>query len=117
MDASEEQEPLMEVPYYQAARFAGKMQAGDSYRKAQDVIHREVDCDLSAYRFILRDAGWHVLVIGDRPEDRIHVELEAILTAGCLVTLPQEVLFPFLLRRYEQIQIAPWVEHHYSEDG
>ena len=106
-----------ELPYYQAARFSGKKQAGDAYQKAQDVLWREPDCDLSVYRFILRGGTWHVLVIGDKPDDRLHVELEAILTSGTLVTLPQEVLVPFLLRRLDQIQVAPWVEHHYLEDS
>lgn len=63
----------MEAPYYQAARFPDKKHAGSAYTQAQEVLRREVDCDLSTYRFVTQ-AGWHVLVIGEKPEDRIHLE-------------------------------------------
>jgi hypothetical protein len=106
----------MEALYYQAARFPNKKHAGNAYTHAQEVLRREVDCDLSTYRFVTQ-TGWHVLVIGEKPEERIYLELEAILTNGTLVTLPIDVLLPFLLRRQEQIQIAPWVERHYLEDS
>jgi hypothetical protein len=104
-----------QIPYYQASRYPNKQAAGKAYTQAQEVLRREVDCDLSTYRF-LTQSGWHVLVIGEKPDDRIHLELEALLTTGTLVTLPFDMLLPFLLRRQEQIQIAPWVEHHYLED-
>ena len=104
-----------QLPYYQAARFSTKQQAGDAYGKAQAVLWRAVDSNLSAYRFLRNGTEWHVLVIGERPGERVHLELEAIFTTGTLVTLPSEVLLSFLARRRSQTRLGPWVEGHYGQ--
>jgi hypothetical protein len=103
------------LPYYQAARFPNKKEAGTVYDAVQALIYADIDCDLSAYRFKL-NTTWHVVVIGEKPSDKLHVDIEAQLTNGTLVTLDSNVLYELLARRVEAIQLGPWVEGHYSED-
>lgn len=101
------------LPYYQAARFKAKLEAGVVYNAVQELIHKDIDCDLSAYRF-KRETTWHVVVIGEKPSDKLHVEIEAQLTNGTLVTLDTEVLAYLMDRRGEASLLGPWVERHYS---
>jgi hypothetical protein len=109
--------PLLEVPYYQAARFPNKKAAGTVYTKVQDLIYQDVTCDLSAYRVKLGHF-WHVVAIGEKPADRLHVQIEAQLTNGELVSLGEDALLYLLDRRAQAIQLGPWVEGHYDvEEG
>lgn len=101
------------LPYYQAARFKTKLEAGIVYIAVQKLIFIDTDCDLSAYRF-KRGNIWHVVVIGEKPSDKIHVDIEAQLTNGTLVTLDKDVLSELMDRRQWAIQLGPWVERHYS---
>jgi hypothetical protein len=101
------------LPYYQAARFKNKTAAGVVYDAVQELIYNDVDCDLSAYRLKLNTA-WHVIVIGEKPSDKLHVNIEAQLTNGTLVTLDSDVLHELLTRRVEAIQLGSWVEGHYQ---
>jgi hypothetical protein len=103
----------VDIPYYQAARFKNKSAAGAVYNVVQDLIYQDVDCDLSVYRMKLKNV-WHVIVVGEKPTDTLHVAIEAQLTNGVLVNLQEDVLLYLQGRRIEAIQIAPWVERHYQ---
>ena len=103
----------MENPYYQAARFPDKEKAGATYFTIQLIIFEaQDDCDLSAYRVRL-EGMWHVVVLGEKPPDKLHVRIEAELTNGVLVTIREDALAYLLDRRAEAIQLGPWVEGHY----
>ncbi len=116
MDTAERSNPLLEVPYYQAARFKNKTAAGTVYNVVQDLIYQDVDCDLSAYRVKLGNS-WHVVVIGEKPSDSLHVQIEAQLTNGVLVSLGEDALLYLQDRRAEATQLGSWVEAHYTEEG
>jgi hypothetical protein len=103
------------IPNYQAARFPNKQVAGTVYDAVQELIYHDVECDLSAYRLKHKNT-WHVVVIGEKPSNSLHVELEAQLTNGTLVTLDSYLLYELLARRLEASQLGPWVEGHYRED-
>lgn len=106
----------MEIPYYQAARFATEAQAGVAYFPIQQIIFEAQDeCDLSAYRFRIAE-GWHVVVLGEKPPDVLHARIEALLTKGTLVSLSNrpDVLAYLQNRRAQATRIAPWVEGHYD---
>ena len=100
----------MENPYYQAARFDTKAKAGGVYTPLQQIVFDE-DCDLSVYRLKITE-GWHVVVLGERPNDALSQRIEALLTQGTLVTLRPDVLGYLQSRRAQATQIAPWVERH-----
>ena len=97
-------------PYYLAARFINKAKAGQVYTSLQEIIFKE-DCDLSAYRLKITE-GWHVVVLGEKPNDQLHYRIEALLTNGTLVTLRPDVLDYLQSRRAQASQIGPWVERH-----
>jgi hypothetical protein len=101
-----------DLPYYQAARFKTKTLAGIVYNTIQDLIYHDIDCDLSAYRIKL-NGTWHVIVIGEKPSDKLHVAIEAQLTNGTLVTVDRAVLLRLMDRRAEATLLGPWVEAHY----
>jgi hypothetical protein len=106
----------LDHPYYQAARFPTKKKAGEVYLLLQNLIFAARDeCDLSAYRIQITE-GWHVVVLGERPPDALHVQMEALLTQGTLVSLSHRPdVLQYLQRRREQAaMIAPWVEVHYD---
>src|SRR5215471_19132246 len=103
-----------DLPYYQAARFKSKTLAGTVYNKVQDLIFFDIECDLSAYRIKINDT-WHVIVLGEKPSDKLHVEIEAQLTNGTRVTVDRGVLSELMDRRGEAIRLGPWVEAHYPE--
>lgn len=63
------------------------------------------------------DGGWYVVVIGEKPSDGLHVQIEAQLTNGRLVTLDHDYLLALMQRRGQAIQLGPWVEGHYSGEG
>ncbi len=103
------------IPYYQAARFKNKSAAGAVYIVVQDLIYQNIDCDLSAYRIKLHSV-WHVIVIGEKPSERLHIAIEAQLTNGVLVTVDSDTLLFLMRRRGQAIQLGPWIEAHYSDD-
>jgi hypothetical protein len=106
------------VPYFQAARFPSKPTAAIIYLPLQRLVHDEEECDLSVYRFELPE-GWHVVVVGEKPTVMLHVQIEAILTHGTLVSLTN---YPGLVdnlyaRKNQMNRFGPWVElHHPSSD-
>ena len=106
----------MENPYYLASRFPNEQIAGEVYFPLQQFIYEVKDeCDLSVYRFKSQHEGkWYVVVIGEKPPESLHVEIEARLTNGTLVTLDKDVLTYLMERRNEAIQFGPWVEAHYQ---
>jgi hypothetical protein len=103
------------IPYYQAARFKDKKTAGAIYIVVQELIYQDIDCDLSAYRIKLNNV-WHVIVIGAKPSERLHVEIEAQLTNGVLVTVDSDTLHFLMRRRGQATKLGPWIEVHYSHD-
>jgi len=98
------------TPFYLAARFANKAKAGQVYTPLQEIIF-QADCDLSAYRFRITE-GWHVIVLGEKPNDQLHQRMEALLTNGTLVTLRPDILDYLQSRRAQASQIGSWVERH-----
>ena len=102
----------MENPYYQAARFENKAKAGAVYTPLQQMIFEE-DCDLTAYRIRITE-GWHVVVVGERPPESLHLRIEALLSHGTIVNLRPDVLQFLQARRAQASHIAPWVEVHYD---
>lgn len=103
------------IPYYQAARFKNKKAAGAVYIVVQEFIYQDIDCDLSAYRIKLGNV-WHVIVIGEKPSEGLHVEIEAQLTNGVLVTVDSDTLLFLMRRRGQAGQLGQWLEVHYSDD-
>ena len=104
----------MENPYYQAARFDNKAKAGGVYTPLQQMIFEEQEqCDLSAYRIKITE-GWHVVVVGERPPESLHLRIETLLSHGTIVTLRPDVLGYLQARRAQASHIAPWVEVHYD---
>ncbi len=82
----------------------------------QDLIYKDVHCDLSAYR--LRHEGvWLVIVVGEQPPGSLHVAIEAQLTHGTLVSLEMDIVQRLMERRGQAIQLGPWVEGHYDISG
>ena len=85
-----EQEPQ---PYYLASRFPTKQAAEQPYLSVQETIH-EMDCDLSAYRFLRQwhepnNTPWYVLVIGEKPEPEVEQRITTALSQGELASVPQ----------------------------
>jgi len=110
-----EQEPQ---PYYLASRFPSKQAAEQPYVSAEATIH-EMDCDLSAYRFMRQwhepnTNPWYVLVIGVKPEPSVEERIKAVLSQGEMASVPQEAVAHLYARRLEEIKKGPWVEHHYT---
>ncbi len=105
----------MDYPYYQAARFPNKEKAGTTYFPIQQILFEAQDeCDLSCYRLRLEGA-WHVVVLGEKPPDTLHVRIEAELTkGGVLVTIRKDALDYLQDRRAKAILLGPWVEVHYQ---
>lgn len=104
----------MEVPYYQAARFPNKRAAGAVYSVVQDILYKNVDCDLSVYR-LKQERTFIVVVIGEKPVESLHIAIEALLTNGVLVSLAEDQLHYLQDRRAEATQLGSWVEAHYEE--
>lgn len=105
----------MDTPYYQAARFPNKQIAGTVYFPLQQMIFEAKDeCDLSAYRF-KHEGVWCVVVLGEKPSSSLHVQIEAKLTSGVLVSLRDDVLRYLRSRRAQASQLGSWVEGHYHD--
>ena len=108
-------------PYYLASRFPTKQAAEQPYVSVEQTIY-ELDCDLSAYRFMRQweepnEKPWYVLVLGEKPEPAVEERLTTALSQGELATVPQEALDRLMDRRREQQQYGSWVEAHYTEQG
>ncbi len=105
----------MDTPYYQAARFPNKQKAGAVYFPLQQMIFEAKDeCDLSVYRF-KHEGVWYVVVLGEQPSSSLHVQIEAKLTSGVLVSLSKDVLAYLQDRRARATLLGPWVEGHYHD--
>ncbi len=108
---------MTDTIYTQAARFANRTKAGEIYLQLQELIHEEQNkCDLSAYRFGIAE-GWHVVVLGEKPSDTIHLRIEALLSHGTLTNLTSvrpDVIAYLQGRRSQASQLGPWVEFHYG---
>lgn len=98
--------------YHIAAKYPNAEHSEDAYDNARNLIAEE-PCDLSAFRFaLLPESTWHVAVLGAPPAAHLLRRVEATLLAtGEHVILPDDALQPLLLRRLEQMQKGPWVEH------
>jgi hypothetical protein len=79
--SSNEQADQKITPYFKVARFSGERPAGQAYTKAQELIYRAPECELSVYRLQL-EASWHVAVLGEEPQRSLKRRLEAILSPG-----------------------------------
>ena len=104
-----EQEP---APYHRASRFRGESSSRRAYTQAQDILFNTPECDLSAYRFLLRQL-WHVAVLGESPAEDLEQKLQEILDRGQPVDLPPDILKFLSERRDQATKEAPWVERHY----
>jgi len=104
----------MADPYYLAARFPAKEQAGEAYFPLQKIVFEAKElCDLSVYRLAVSGV-WHVVVLGVKPPIELHLRIEAVLTRGVLVNLRADVLRYLYGRRSDASQLGSWVEGHYD---
>jgi hypothetical protein len=105
-------EPAHELlAYHQTARFPNERPAGKAYAKAQDLIHRRLDVDISAYRLIVQKRC-HVSVLGDAPPADVDKRVRQILSTGEAATLPEDML-RLLNHRHLAKQMQPWAEAHH----
>lgn len=114
MPAEQESTPEQRQSVYAlACQFSSEVSAEQAYFTVQGIIYAN-KCDLSAFRFFnLPDASWHVVVVGRVPPKHIAEQIQAKLTDGTPITLPNELIGELLERRAEQTRLAPWVERHY----
>jgi hypothetical protein len=98
-------------PYHRAARFSSEQTAGKSYFQLQELIYGP-ECDISAYRFKIRDA-FYVAIVGEHPGEGLDRELQGPLGLGETVFLDGRTLEFLLQRRAQQSSQGPWVEHHH----
>lgn len=111
-DRQPQKEPE-KAPYHRAARYADRQSSEAPYDQAQQAIY-ETPCELSVYRLRFGpDLAWHVAALGEPPAEELHRRIEAILSTGEAVTLPDEMLIVLTQRRKEQSQQGPWVERHH----
>ena len=98
--------------YHQTSRYANERPSLKAYAKAQELIYKRPDVDLSTYRLIYQQR-WHVSVLGDSPPVEVDRRVRKILESGEPATLPDEVLKALNHRRLLAKQIQPWVELHH----
>jgi hypothetical protein len=108
-------------PYYLASRFPSKQAAEQPYFAVQTTLH-EMECDLSAYRFMRQweepnEKPWYVLVIGEQPAAEVEHHITTVLSQGEFATVPPEAVAWLMDRRKEQQHYGSWVEGHYTEQG
>lgn len=109
-ERSPEQEPK---PWYQAARFDSEPPARKAYFQAQELLRRDQDNELSAYRFLLNQVS-HVSIVGDEPRAELAQQIEAILSTGEPASLPPEILQQLFARRAQMVRRhGSWSERHY----
>jgi hypothetical protein len=109
LEGRQEQE---QIPYFKAARFKSERPAKKAYFRAQDILFKTPDCDISAYRFLIKQI-WHVALPGDPPPEDLEKKLQSILARGEATSLPPDVLKLLTERRNQATKQAPWVERHY----
>lgn len=103
--SSKEHSPTPEnqpTPYVNVTRFSGEKPAGRAYRRAQDLLFRTPDCELSAFRFHLNRI-WHVAVLGDQPSEDLDRQLRLILSHGQPISLLEQVLAQLQQRRAQRL--------------
>lgn len=100
-----------EFPYHKAVHFSDERNARRVYVQIQETI-RGPKCDLSVYRFQYQGVNY-VAVLGDQPPEELQTTIEALLSIGESVTLPDEVVAYLRRRRQEARHVGPWVEGHY----
>src|SRR5712691_5840898 len=91
------------LPYYRAARFRGESVAGHAYDRAQALIYRNDEADLSVYRFHI-ERDWYVAVVGEEPVAALQEQIAGILRVGVMVELPPPMLEFFQERRSEAMK-------------
>ncbi|SRR6266540_6472968 len=106
-----EQDKQPHLPeYHRAARFPDEPTSNRAYEQTRQALY-ETPCELSTYRtLLLPDRSWHVLVLGQRPDDTLLQRIDRALLRGEAVELPEEVWAAFNQRRIEQSAKGPWVE-------
>src|SRR5215216_5347786 len=97
-----EQDKQPHLPeYHRAARFPNEPTSNSAYEATRAALY-ETPCELSTYRTILLpDQLWHVLVLGERPDDTLLQRIDRALLRGEAVELPEEIWRAFNLRRFE----------------
>ena len=98
--------------YHQTSRYPSERPSLKAYAKAQELIYKRPDVDLSTYRLIYQQR-WHVSVLGDNPPVEVDRRVRKILASGEPATLPDEILKALNHRRLIAKQIQPWVELHH----
>jgi hypothetical protein len=80
--------PPYELPgYHQTSRYANERPSLKAYAKAQELIYKRQDVDLSTYRLMYQQR-WHVSVLGDVPPAEVDRRVRKILESGEPATLP-----------------------------
>ena len=87
-------------PYHRAARFDGEDAAWHAYlRSCLDIAVSRPETDISVYRMEIGEligpvafVGWYVALIGEQPDGTLERRLEANLSAGRPMQLPEEVI-------------------------
>jgi hypothetical protein len=117
MSAPEQQQPGGEPnkekhqQFIRAASYEQERLAARAYFEVQAVVFKN-DCDLSVYRFKLRQVS-HVAVLGTTPSPDLQGNIETIMAAGTPATLPSDIAATLFERRSQAKKIGPWVEGHY----
>jgi hypothetical protein len=114
-DPNRHQEKQEQLPdYRKAARFPDEPTSNTAYEQTRDIIY-EAPYDLSLYRTVLMpDVAWHVLVLGQTPDETVRGRIDQVLLSGEAVELPEEVWRAFNLRRLEQSGTGPSVEKRHK---
>jgi hypothetical protein len=111
MTERETEPPLLPEPYYRAARFRQEAASLQAYQNLESLFFREA-CELSAYRF-LWDQRWHVAAVGSEPHPQLQGRVDAILSVGHSIPLPEEILQELARRRAQHTKQGPWIERHF----
>jgi hypothetical protein len=111
LEPNRHQENREQLPdYRKVARFPDEPTSNTAYEQTRDIIH-EAPYDLSLYRTVLMpNVRWHVLVLGQTPDETVRGHIDQALMSGEAVELPEEVWRAFNLRRLEQSGKGSWVE-------
>src|SRR5689334_21494180 len=81
--------PLPE--YHQSARYPDEPTSNTAYEATRPALYA-TPCDLSTYRTILLpDYLWHVIVLGQTPDDTLGERIDRALLGGEAVELPNGV--------------------------
>lgn len=115
-----EHQPL---PYYLAATFTTREEAEQPYQRVQQMIYEPTNkAELSAFHFERRPHDpqqkplarpWFVVVLGERPPQRLERQLREALASGEMTTLALETVVTLAQRREQHTPLGSWVEGHY----